>query len=981
MEIKDLIQRRFTKELTLNDEMCVYDLFKWKKVDILIKNYSTDETICDIKDAEFPEHFSQTACNIIASNYFRKNVPSLPHGQETSYRQVVSRMVDFWVLALIDERIITQDDSEILFDELAYMMCSQMFAPNSPQWFNTGLNTSYLIKGEGRGHYYYDEEQGKVVESQDSYTRTQGSACFILGIQDALLGDHSITDNLTTETRLFKYGSGVGSNFSRIRGVGEPLAGGGKSSGLMSFLKVFDANAGAIKSGGTTRRAAKMNILDVDHPEVEDFISWKSKEEQKVRDLGKMGYDTSITGEAYATVSGQNANNSVRFTDDFMKAVKEDKYWNLISRTGRKVVKTVKARDLWKQVAKCAWDCGDPGVQFHNTINRWNTCRRNEYGEDEAIVSSNPCSEYMFLNDTACNLASLNLMAFVEDGKFNLENYTYCISLVHLVLEATIHWGQFPTENIAKRSYLYRTTGMGYTNLGGLLMSMGIAYDSELGRDLGAYLMSIMTAQCYLTSSLIAKEVGPFAVYDSNKETILEVIRKHGNYALNASDDRIEYDLSPELFIEDYRPLDAIVGRHDELPGKGAYSYIETLWNSVESSVKENGIRNAQVTVLAPTGTIAFAMDCATTSSEPFFNHIVWKTVVDGSTIKMMNPIVEKALEVLGYTGGQIANIKKYLEEKNTLYGAPHLKHEHYSVFAVANESHPELTVSPEGHLLMMSKLTQQVSGAISKTVNLPSTATVEDVEKVFMRAWELEIKAITVYRDGCKASQPLNLEQNKKSEDMTYAELLERVKELEAKVESTSNKAEVTHEECVPTRHKPLGIRSSNTHEMVIEDLRMYVTVAKDGNGSIREVFINAGKQGDMQRGLLETISRLISIGLQYNIPIDEIRKILRHQKFQPLGFVGGHPNIKRVDSISDAISKILDIECGDYSYCQVKPNTTTTTITLESTLLKPEKDVDVEGKRVYGKKCNSCGSTNMRQAGTCYYCEECGSSTGGCS
>ena len=972
MKLQDLFKRHFTKEL---GDRNVFDLFNWKQVNINVKNWTTGEVIFSLENAEFPEHFSETACNIIASNYFRKNVPFLKEGRETSYKQVISRMVNFWVEALKDEKLVeTEEEGSILRDELLYMLIAQMWAPNSPQWFNTGLKLAYNIDTPGRGHYYYDEEQRKVVESEYSYERTQGSACFILGVQDSLLGEKSITDTLTTETRLFKFGSGVGSNFSQIRGEGEKLSGGGVSSGLMSFLKTFDANAGAIKSGGTTRRAAKMVVVDADHPDIEELVTWKAREEQKVRDLGKMGYDTSIVGEAYATVSGQNSNNSIRVTDSFMSAVENDEDWDLIGRTDSNVVKTIKARSLWDKMCQSAWACGDPGIQFHDTINNWSTCSINEFGEYEEIVASNPCSEYMFLNDTACNLASLNLLAFVKDEKFNIEDYLHCVSLVHLVLEATIHKGQFPTEDIARRSYLFRTTGMGYTNLGGLLMSMAIPYGSELGRDLSAYLMSAMTAQCYFVSSLIAESVGPFEMYERNCSSLTEVISKHTFYSKG------EYDIVKSIVY--VNNLNNFVNIPNDEP---ADSYLNNLWYDTEDSVNKFGVRNAQVTVLAPTGTIAFAMDCASTSAEPFFSHVIYKKVVDGSTIQIINPLTKTALERLGYSENQILDIQEHLINTGSMYNAPHLSETHLNVFKVANDIHDELVITPDEHLRMVAKLTNQLSGAISKTVNLPNTATVEDISKVYMNAWKYGIKAITVYRDGSKVCQPLNLTMKEKSlDDLTYAELKDEVKELTEQLESRPTN------ECIPTRHKPHGIRTSRTHECVVGDLRIYITVTKDEIGKIREVFISCGKQGSLQKGLLESLSMIISMALQYNVPIDEIRKMLRGHNYQPSGFVGGHDYIKSVASISDCISKVLDIECGDYNYCQVKPekDSKTTEISELIKILEDSYNGNEESNEenetptyVYDRVCSKCGSTKMVKAGTCYYCSDCGNSSGGCS
>ena len=457
MKLDDLIVRYYTQELD-NSSKTVYDLFKWQQVDVKLLNYTTGEAILDMTDLEFPSHFSQSACDIIASKYLRKGGIPGELGFENSFKQLVHRMVTFWIDAAYDENLINEAQKEIVFDELAYMMIAQMWAPNSPQWFNTGLKTAYGIKGPSQGHYYFDPEKGKAVLSPDSYTRTQGSACFIVGVEDSLLGPKSLTDQLVTETRLFKYGSGVGTNWSPIRGVGEDLSGGGKSSGLMSFLRVFDRNAGAIKSGGTTRRAAKMNVLDIDHPEIEEFITWKSIEEDKVAALGKMGYDTHFDGEAYDTVSGQNANNSVRVSNEFMESLNDPQAAiPLTNRLDGKVSGQANVQSLWKKINQASWRCGDPGMQFDDIINDWHTCPSGEDGQYNAkhnrINASNPCSEYMFLDDTACNLASINIIKFYDPEKhhFDMDGYLHCVKMTQIVLEATIHWGQIGRASCRER--------------------------------------------------------------------------------------------------------------------------------------------------------------------------------------------------------------------------------------------------------------------------------------------------------------------------------------------------------------------------------------------------------------------------------------------------------------------------------------------------------------------------------------------------
>ncbi|MCL2753478.1 MAG: ribonucleoside-diphosphate reductase, partial [Defluviitaleaceae bacterium] len=535
------VERKFTKDLQAGKS--VFDMFNWKKVDVHLKDWNSGKVLTDMEGLDFPENYSQNACDIIASKYFRKKgIPQAGH--ETSLRQVIHRMVNFWVLSMVDSGLVAAgEQQQIVYDELCYTMLSQMWAPNSPQWFNTGLQHAYGITGSSNGHFYYDIEAGEVRQSGDSYTRTQGSACFILGVKDSLLGEKSLLETMMTETLLFKYGSGVGSNWSNIRGKDELLSGGGKSSGLLSFLKVSDRNAGAIKSGGTTRRAAKMNILDLDHPEVMEYIQWKSREEDKVADLGRLGYNTSMDGEAYDTVSGQNANNSLRVPDAFMRLLDEEgAVWRTKGRVTDAIDKDVDVQHIWEEIAKAAWRCGDPGVQYDDIINAWHTspagedgllwakdANGNEANKHNKINGSNPCSEYLFLDDTACNLASINILKFYDqkNNGFDVDSYIHTIQLVQMVLEATIHWGQFPTADIARKSHKFRTTGIGLTNIGALLMYMGIPYDSSRARNLTAALCSIMTGYSYYTSALMAEAIGAFECYELNAAHMKRVIGNH----------------------------------------------------------------------------------------------------------------------------------------------------------------------------------------------------------------------------------------------------------------------------------------------------------------------------------------------------------------------------------------------------------------------------------------------------------------------
>ena len=879
----------------------VYSLFNWKKVDVVLKDYMTGKTIVDMQNLEFPESYSQNACDIIATKYFVKQVRDddgkVVFEGETSMRDIVHRMVSFWVLSMADLGLIGSNDGQVIYDELAYMMLDQRWAPNSPQFFNTGLFHSYGITGSGNGHFYYDIPSGEVRQSADSYSRTQGSACFILGVEDSLLGDKSLTDSITTETLLFKYGSGVGSNWSKIRAKGEYLSGGGKSSGLLSFLKVSDRNAGAIKSGGTTRRAAKMNMLNLDHPEIMDYINWKSREEEKIVALGKMGYDTGFDGEAYDTVSGQNANNSVRIPDNFMHKLKvQDAVWQLKGRVTDDVNADVRVDEIWDAIAKAAHRCGDPGVQYDDIINAWHTCPAGEDGtlgaDYNRINGSNPCSEYMFLDDTACNLASINVLKFYDEatGNFDVEGYCHAIQLIQMVLEATIHWGQFPTADIARKSHKFRTTGIGLTNLGTLMMYMGLPYDSDRARTLAAALCSIMTGQSYYTSAQMAEKVGAFECYELNAAHMKRVIRNHARAAAVSADD---FEDMP------YRPVQI---DHNVLRTIGMESLSDCLmkaWAAAIAHGEERGYRNAQVSVLAPTGTIAFAMDCDSTSSEPFFTHIAFKKLVGGGSMIVANGAIRNGLHKLGYTEKQADEIVEYIMRTDDagnlvdgkIEGAPYIssRPEHIRVFDTANRCGTgERFLSPESHVKMLAALTPHVTGAISKTVNLPRQANTEYIKDIYQLSWELGVKAVALYRDGSKESQPLNIDNN-----------------------------------ALHGRVKPYGIRDARIHEALFADSRTRVYVitsfygAEDGEqlqGKLAEIFVVAGKQGSLTKGLLETMGIGISKSLQYGMPAEEIAKMYAGHVYEPAGMILGHPFVKNVTSISDLVSQIIAREAEGY-------------------------------------------------------------------
>lgn len=977
--INSIIKRHFTKELE-NSNKTVYDLFEYKTVDVQMKNWKTGELILDMKQLEFPINYSHNSCKIIASKYFRKSGVDNERDHEYSMIQVADRLVGFWADALLQEGLL--DDKaqwQILYDELVYAFLSQMWAPNSPQWFNTGIMRNYNITGEKDGLYYYDEKLKKVVQSKDRYTRTQASACFILSIRDRLLGKQSITDHYVTETNLFKGGSGVGTNFSTLRAKNERISNGGYSSGMLSFLQGLDRNAGAIKSGGTTRRAAKMVIVDVDHPDIEEFVLWKAKEEEKVRALGKMGYDTSIDGDAYQTVGGQNSNNSVRLNKEFMEKVlslKEDKdaTFQLTGRKDDTVNKEVSVADLWHKINKASWECADPGLQFDDTFNAWHTCPAGSDGDFGAkhnrINSTNPCSEYAFLDDTACNLASVNVYRFYDDatGEFDVDSFIHLVCFIQMILEASIYWGQFPTEEVAEKSYSFRTTGIGIANLASVLLSMGYPYDSDQSRATAGALAGIMTGYSYYASALMAEKLGAFENYKINHEHMKSVIRNHARVGGHLED---EYE---NLF---YQPLKV---NHELIPSTLS-DKLKSGWELAVKWGEEYGYRNAQVSVIAPTGTISFAMDCGATSVEPYYSHVVYKELVGGGFMQLVNPMLKTALEKLDYKQNEIEDIFEYLLSKDdndnlinhNMHCAPHIRNEHFAIFDTAND------ISPQGHVLMVAAITPQISGAVSKTVNLPANSTIDGIKMINTLAYTSGAKAIAVYRDGCKCSQPLNLgtadDKDKAFDDYSYDELLSYVKDKHHS----------------PARKRPNGVRISRTHAAKIGDIELYITIGFYDDGHLSEIFVSTDKEGTVVKGILASLSKAISNMLQYQISPEHISKTLRGQKYEPSGFVLRHPYIKSASSISDLISKVIDIEQGDFSRCQVKPERFAKVVSArykEEELAaenipvrsNPEENDEHEeiGEAVYGESCSNCGSDRLLKNGTCKVCQDCGTTTG---
>jgi ribonucleoside-diphosphate reductase alpha chain len=1081
------IERRYTKDGQGRQD-AAYAEIAFRLTTSEIRN-PDGSVVFKLDNVEVPEFWSQVASDVLAQKYFRKagvparlkkveenSVPSflwravaddtaiaaLPEKERTvgehSAKQVFDRLAGTWTYwgwkgGYFD----SETDAQAFFDELRYMLAMQMCAPNSPQWFNTGLHWAYGIDGPSQGHYYVDPFTGKLTKSKSSYEHPQPHACFIQGINDDLVNEGGIMDLWVREARLFKYGSGTGSNFSNLRGEGERLSGGGKSSGLMSFLKIGDRAAGAIKSGGTTRRAAKMVIVDADHPDIETYIDWKVVEEQKVaalvtgskinqrhlkavlkacvncegsgddcfspeknpalkreiklarramvpdnfikrviqfakqgyKDINFPTYDTDWDSDAYLTVSGQNSNNSVRVTDNFLKSVEADGNWDLTFRKNGKIAKTLKARDLWEKIGYAAWASADPGLQYHTTVNDWHTCPASG-----PIRASNPCSEYMFLDDTACNLASLNLLTFRDEktGKFQVENYEHAVRLWTVVLEISVMMAQFPSKQIAELSYEFRTLGLGYANIGGLLMTAGIPYDSESGRAIAGALTAIMTGVAYATSAEMAKQLGPFPGFKKNREAMLRVIRNHRRAAHG---ERSGYESVSQPPV----PLD-----HAACLDVQLIAHAKKAWDLALSLGEAHGYRNAQSTVIAPTGTIGLVMDCDTTGIEPDFALVKFKKLAGGGYFKIINRAVPEALRTLGYSEAQIAEIEVYavghgslaqapainhttlkakgftdeaiakiekqlptafdikfafnkwtlgedfcrdtlgisaddlmlpnfdllaalgfgkreIEAANihvcgamTVEGAPHLKPAHYPVFDCANPCGRtgKRYLSVESHIRMMAAAQPFISGAISKTINMPNEATVEDCKAAYLLSWKLALKANALYRDGSKLSQPLNsqlIADDDDEEDAVEAFLEKSVPARTAGLAEKIVEKIVERVTVLREREKLPDRRKGYTQKAVVGGHKVYLRTGEYDDGRLGEIFIDMHKEGAALRSIINNFAIAVSLGLQYGVPLEEYVDAFTFTRFEPQGPVQGNDSIKYATSILDYVFRELAV------------------------------------------------------------------------
>ncbi len=952
-----------------------FELYKYQVLNSTVRN-ATGEPIGEPINVEVPMAWSQLAADILAQKYLRKAGVPLSGGgtgAEHSVKQVVDRLAACWKhWGEENGYFASPEDAQTFYDEVVFMLLGQMAAPNSPQWFNTGLFQSYGIDGKSQGHYHVDAKTGKLRKSESAYARPQPHACFILSVKDDLVNEGGIMDLFVREARIFKYGAGAGSNYSDVRGKGEALEGGGTSSGLMSFLKVGDRAAAAIKSGGTTRRAAKMVCLDLDHPEIMEFIQWKSQEEKKVAALIAAGYSADYEGEAYNTVSGQNSNNSVRIPDAFFQKLQTGGDWELKARTNGATLSKIPAAKLWEEIGNAAWTSADPGLQFDSRINEWHTCPA-----DGPIRASNPCSEYMFLDDTACNLASINLKPFwnAKDQTLDVAKFAHAVRLWTIVLEISVTMAQFPSKEIAQRSFAYRTLGLGYANLGGLLMSAGLGYDSDEARTITGAITAIMTGISYKTSAEMAAILGPFAAFKRNRASMLRVLRNHRFAAYNA----------PEA-CEGLKVLPQGID-----PAKCPEYLLEAACNAWDAAIQlgeAHGFRNAQTTVLAPTGTIGLLMDCDTTGIEPEFALVKYKKLAGGGYMTIVNQSISTSLRLLGYADHDMRKIEAYIAATGNIEHCPELRPEHLSIFDCANQCGPQgqRFLSAQSHLKMMASAQPFLSGAISKTVNMPHQTSVAEIKACYEQAWSLGLKACAIYRDGCKQSQPLNTSaQKQESKANVVAELdpqaiLEAARQIMAASTDTTFKRELSR---IVERKRLPARRAGFTQKAKIAGHTVFVRTGEYSDGTLGEIFIDMHKEGASFRSLLNCFAIATSIGLQYGVPLEEFVEKFTFTRFEPAGMVE-HPNIKMATSVVDYVFRMLALEYlqrTDLAHvADESPEKTALSIAQNETNEWGAAKPTTDASRIStsdAPPCNVCGHITVR-SGTCYKCVNCGTSLG---
>ena len=916
--------RHFTAKL--DPAKTPYDEIVWETRTASIGN-GTGTTIFEQRDIEVPSNWSQTATNIVASKYFHGKMGT-PE-RERSVGELVHRVVDTiadW--GIHDGYFASTVDGENFRSELAHLMLHQKACFNSPVWFNVGVK-------EARGYGWYWDATKKTTEKlKDGESRPQCSACFIVSVKDSL---ESILDLAKTEGMLFKWGSGTGSNLSNLREEDAVLSGGGRASGPLSFMKGFDAFAGVIKSGGKTRRAAKMVILNADHPDIERFIWCKAKEEKKAHTLVEAGYDSSLDGDAYSSIFYQNANNSVRATDDFMQAVVENREWWTKAVMGGEKVNRHMARDLMRAISEATHQCGDPGMQFDTTINRWHPCKNTS-----RINASNPCSEYMFLDDSACNLSSLNLMKFVSPGgQFDVEAFRHAVDTMIVAQEILVDNASYPTDKIAKNSHAYRPLGLGFANLGALLMSFGVPYDSDKGRDYAGTISAVMCGQAYLTSARVAETKGTFEGYPQNADVFLDVIAMHRDAVSGIQGNHVPSDL---------------------------FGAAKSCWVDAYNLGKRNGFRNGQMTVIAPTGTIGFMMDCDTTGIEPDLALVKYKKLVGGGVIKIVNNTVPQALIRLGYTPEQVETIIQHIDSTGTIEGAPGLKPEHLAVFDCSfRPQNGTRSIHYMGHLKMMAAVQPFVSGAISKTINMPEECSVEDVMDAYIESWRLGLKSVAIYRDNSKSAQPMSTGAGKDKEKKAE-------KKIEAAMSAVTEKIVYR-----PVRRKLPDERHALTHKFSIGGHEGYVTVGLYEDGTPGEVFITMAKEGSTISGLMDSFATAISYNLQYGVPLKFLVDKFGHVRFEPSGWTGNQ-QIPYAKSIPDYIFRWLGSKFLGPDYT-ANPGSgeAGNAMLLRPTEPSPQASLPFPAVTSDAPSCSECGGM-MTRNGSCYKCENCGG-TSGCS
>ena len=895
-----------------------YDEVQWDLRSAAITN-DKGQVIFEQRDLEVPMDWSQTATNIVASKYFHGK-PGSPE-RERSVAQLVHRVVDTIAEWGASGRYFrTSEDAENFRHELAHLMLTQKACFNSPVWFNVGVT-------EARGYgFYWDESDNEIKALGKGEHRPQCSACFINSVGDTL---EAILDLAKTEGMLFKWGSGTGTNLSVLREEDAILSGGGRASGPLSFMKGFDAFAGVIKSGGKTRRAAKMVILNADHPDVDRFIWCKAKEEKKAHTLIDAGYDSSLDGDAYASIFFQNANNSVRVTDEFMNAVVQDGDWWTKSRITDQPVKRYKARELMRQIAEATWQCGDPGMQFDTTINRWHTSKKTA-----RINASNPCSEYMFLDDSACNLSSLNLMKFLTPGgEFDVEAFRHAVDTMTMAQEIIVDAASYPTARIAKNSHDFRPLGLGFANLGAMLMSLGLAYDSDEGRDYAGAITAVMSGQAYLTSARVAEATGPCPGYAGNEESFLDVIRMHRD-AVN----RIDSRRAPAALFEN----------------------ALAVWQQAYEKGRRAGFRNAQVTVIAPTGTIGFMMDCDTTGIEPDLALVKYKKLVGGGVIKIVNNTVPQALIKLGYTPEQVEKMVSHIDSTGTIEGAPGLKAEHLPVFDCSfRPQNGTRSIQHMGHVKMMAAVQPFISGAISKTINMPEESSADDIMNAYVESWRLGLKAVAIYRDNSKRVQPLSSGSGKGEKKATATAAPQVIEKVVYR----------------PIRRKMPDERQSITHKFSIAGHEGYITVGLYEDSTPGELFITMAKEGSTISGLMDSFATAVSYGLQYGVPLKFFVDKFSHVRFEPSGWTG-NPTVPYAKSVMDYIFRWLGAKFLGPEYAISEAGDTPK---LRPTEPESQQSLQFAPVTEDAPICAECGSM-MTRNGSCYKCENCGG-TSGCS